>query len=114
MRKSTDPRTSNRMSKAEKLHNELQGVANTRTRFHSINFETLKISHPIPFRKTNKKSGEKKLSFSPNNSIGHYSYRDYELSITASENVKAVFPDFDSKIYMDANFHHFALDMSLI
>ena len=51
--------------KAEKLHNGLQGVASTRTRFHSINFETLKTSHPIPFKKTNKKSGERKIILFP-------------------------------------------------
>ena len=54
-----------------------------------------------------------KLSFSPHNSIGHYSYKDYELAVTASENITAVFPDLNSKIYLDVNFHHFALDMSL-
>jgi hypothetical protein len=79
----------------------------------AIAFETLKVSHPIPFRKPNKKSGGKKLSFSPHNSIGNYSYKDYELAVTASENIAAVFPDLNSKIYLDVNFHHFALDFSL-
>jgi hypothetical protein len=99
--------------KAEKLHNELQGVANKRTKLHAINFANLRVSHPIPFRKSNKKSGGEKLSFSPHNSIGHYSYKDYELAITASKDIAAVFPDLNSKIYLDVNFHHFALDFSL-